>query len=166
MPLKRGGGDAEICAGHSAAVGVERPGELDLLAHGAPAGTAHKMKTNRCHSRTAPLKPKASGAKEVPTLKSLKLPFTHASLLACVSTAFAQSTAFTWQGRLTGSSHPANGLYDLRSGGLATAAKISPFPEQDGGAHQSAATPPGQPRRVLIPLSFPVSINKLKFHEN
>ncbi len=73
------------------------------------------MKTCGCHRRITHLNPKASGAKEVPTMKSLKLILTLASLLAFVSTACAQGTVFTWQGRLTDAGQPANGRYDALS---------------------------------------------------
>ena len=46
-------------------------------------------------------------------IKSLRLIAFAAALLAAVSSALAQGTAFTYQGRLNDGAAPANGSYDL-----------------------------------------------------
>src|SRR5690348_1321250 len=51
--------------------------------------------------------------KQILSIRSVAL-FTLLTLNAQISTAFAQGTAFTYQGGLTDGANPANGSYDLR----------------------------------------------------
>jgi len=53
-------------------------------------------------------------------IASPTLAVTLGSLLLSIQPDFAQGTAFTFQGRLTEGGNPANGLYDFRSGPVAT----------------------------------------------